>query len=60
MKNIKTTAGNFCAPQGRIGIVVSRFNEFVVESLLKGAIENDSFALFVFYFATKANPKNRT
>ncbi len=37
--NIKTFEGTFIAPQGRFALVVGRFNSFVVESLLQGAID---------------------
>jgi len=39
MKNIKTIEGDFKNCSGRYGIVVARFNSFVVESLLAGAID---------------------
>lgn len=38
MDNIKTTEGDLNARDMRITIVASRFNEFIVESLLKGAV----------------------
>lgn len=37
--NIKTFEGTFIAPHGRFALVVGRFNSFVVESLLQGAID---------------------
>lgn len=36
---LKTIEGNFIAPQGRFALVVGRFNSFVVESLVSGAID---------------------
>ncbi|HHC73383.1 MAG TPA: 6,7-dimethyl-8-ribityllumazine synthase [Thiotrichales bacterium] len=39
MSDIKIVEGSFMAPEGRFGIVVSRFNSFVVESLLEGALD---------------------
>ena len=39
MRNIKTIEGDFKNCTGRYGIVVARFNSFVVESLLAGAID---------------------
>ncbi|ARU54898.1 riboflavin synthase [Oleiphilus messinensis] len=39
MSNIKTYEGNFVNCQGKYAIVVGRFNSFVVESLLDGAID---------------------
>lgn len=38
MEKIKTTAGDLNARDMRITIVASRFNEFIVESLIKGAV----------------------
>jgi 6,7-dimethyl-8-ribityllumazine synthase len=38
MDNIKTTAGDLVIRDGRIAIVAARFNDFIVESLLKGAL----------------------
>jgi 6,7-dimethyl-8-ribityllumazine synthase len=37
--NIKTIEGNFTATNGRFAIVVGRWNSFVVESLVSGAID---------------------
>ncbi len=37
--NIKVTEANLTVEGGRFGIVVARFNSFVVESLLDGAID---------------------
>jgi 6,7-dimethyl-8-ribityllumazine synthase len=37
--SIKTIEGNFTATQGRFAIVVGRWNSFVVESLVTGAID---------------------
>ncbi len=37
--NVKVTEANLNAEGGRFGIVVARFNSFVVESLLEGAID---------------------
>lgn len=39
MKDIKTIEGNFQDVGGRYALVVSRFNSFVVEPLLEGAID---------------------
>ncbi|QKT04398.1 6,7-dimethyl-8-ribityllumazine synthase [Ectothiorhodospiraceae bacterium 2226] len=39
MANIKTTEGDFAARGGRYGLVVGRFNSFVVDSLEGGAID---------------------
>ncbi|MFJ2359612.1 6,7-dimethyl-8-ribityllumazine synthase [Pseudomonas fluorescens] len=36
---LKTIEGTFIAPKGRYALVVGRFNSFVVESLVSGAIE---------------------
>ena len=36
---LKTIEGTFIAPQGRYALVVGRFNSFVVEHLLEGAID---------------------
>ncbi len=38
MENIKTTEGDLVARDARFAIVASRFNDFVVSSLLKGAV----------------------
>lgn len=38
MDNIKTTAGDLVVRDGRFAIVASRFNEFIVDSLIKGAV----------------------
>ena len=38
MQNIKTTEGELLARDMRITIAASRFNEFIVDSLLKGAL----------------------
>jgi 6,7-dimethyl-8-ribityllumazine synthase len=38
MDNIKTTQGDLVVRDARIAIVASRFNEFIVESLVKGAL----------------------
>ncbi len=38
MDNIKTTEGDVIVRDGRFAIVASRFNEFIVESLIKGAV----------------------
>ncbi len=37
--DVKVTEANLNVEEGRFGIVVSRFNSFVVESLLSGAID---------------------
>ncbi len=37
--NVKVTEANLNAEGGRFGLVVARFNSFVVESLLDGAID---------------------
>ena len=39
MKDVKVIEGNFTQVGGRYGIVVARFNSFVVESLLEGAVD---------------------
>ena len=39
MKDIKTIEGTFTDAGGRYGIVVARFNSFVVEALLEGAVD---------------------
>ena len=39
MRNIKTIEGNFINNDAKIAIVVGRFNSFVVESLLDGALD---------------------
>lgn len=39
MSNIKTYEGDFTPNQGRYAIVVGRFNSFVVESLVEGALD---------------------
>ena len=39
MDKIKTTEGDLIARDARYAIVASRFNEFVVESLIKGALD---------------------
>lgn len=38
MDKIKTTEGDVIVRDGRFAIVASRFNEFIVESLIKGAL----------------------
>ena len=38
MDKIKTTQGDVVVRDGRFAIVASRFNEFIVESLIKGAL----------------------
>ena len=38
MDKIKTTEGDVIVRDGRFAIVATRFNEFIVESLIKGAI----------------------
>ena len=38
MDKIKTTEGDVIVRDGRFAIVASRFNEFIVESLIKGSI----------------------
>jgi 6,7-dimethyl-8-ribityllumazine synthase len=38
MQKIKTTEGDLNARDARFTIVASRFNEFIVESLIKGAV----------------------
>ena len=40
LQNIKTIEGNFTSGKAYYGIAVSRFNEFIVESLLKGAVDS--------------------
>lgn len=39
MHTIKTIEGDFIAPSARLAIVASRFNGFIVESLVAGAID---------------------
>lgn len=39
MKDIKTIEGTFTDVAGRYAIVVARFNSFVVEALLEGAVD---------------------
>ncbi len=39
MNNVKTFEGDFAVRDARFAIVVSRFNSFVVESLLAGALD---------------------
>lgn len=39
MKNIKTYEGDFRNVSGKFAMVVGRFNSFVVESLLEGAVD---------------------
>ncbi|WP_022962923.1 6,7-dimethyl-8-ribityllumazine synthase [Halopseudomonas pelagia] len=39
MSAIRTIEGDFMASEGRYALVVGRFNSFVVESLLSGAID---------------------
>lgn len=39
MHSIRTIEGDFAAAQGRYALVVGRFNSFVVESLLSGALD---------------------
>lgn len=39
MSKIKTIEGNMTVRDARFGIVVSRFNGFIVESLLEGALD---------------------
>ena len=38
MDRIKTTEGDLIVRDGRFAIVAARFNEFIVESLIKGAL----------------------
>jgi 6,7-dimethyl-8-ribityllumazine synthase len=38
MDNIKTTEGDLIVRDGRFAIVAARFNEFIVDSLVKGAL----------------------
>jgi len=38
MDRIKTTEGDLIVRDGRFAIVASRFNDFIVESLIKGAL----------------------
>jgi 6,7-dimethyl-8-ribityllumazine synthase len=38
MDNIKTTEGDLVIRDGRFAIVAARFNDFIVESLIKGAL----------------------
>src|SRR5687768_2362481 len=39
MSNIKTLEGDFSAVKGRYALVVARFNAFIVESLVAGAVD---------------------
>jgi len=39
MKDIKVFEGDFTSGKGKYGIAVARFNEFIVENLLTGAID---------------------
>jgi len=39
MKDIKTVEGGFTDAAGRYALVVARFNSFVVEALLEGAVD---------------------
>ena len=39
MNNVRTIEGDLIARDMRIAIVAARFNEFVVESLIKGAVD---------------------
>jgi len=39
MSNIKTFSGDFSAQGIRVGIVAGRFNDFVVEHLINGAVD---------------------
>ena len=39
MKNIKTIEGGYSVDKARFAIVVSRFNSFVVQHLLEGAVD---------------------
>ena len=36
---MKVIEGNLAAPEAKITIVISRFNSFLVESLLEGALD---------------------
>ena len=38
MERIKTTEGDLVVRDGRFAIVASRFNDFIVESLIKGSL----------------------
>lgn len=38
MDNIKTTQGELVVRDGRFALVASRFNDFIVDSLIKGAL----------------------
>ncbi|MBV1885373.1 MAG: 6,7-dimethyl-8-ribityllumazine synthase [Gammaproteobacteria bacterium] len=40
MSQIKSTEGDFASVSGRYALVVGRFNSFVVESLVEGAIDS--------------------
>jgi len=40
MDSIKTTQGDLIIRDGRFAIVAARFNEFIVESLIKGALHS--------------------
>ncbi len=41
MDRIKTTEGDVIVRDGRFAIVAARFNEFIVESLIKGSLPRD-------------------
>ena len=47
MTAIRTIEGDFIAPQGRYALVVGRFNSFVVESLVAGAVDVSLWAASV-------------
>ena len=40
MTAIRTIEGDFVTGQGRYALVVGRFNSFVVESLVEGAVDS--------------------
>lgn len=39
MNNIKTLEGDYLAADARFAVVASRFNEFIVDRLIKGAVD---------------------
>jgi len=39
MKNIKTFEGSLVVRDARVGLIVARFNSFIVDSLLQGAVD---------------------
>ena len=57
--NINLIEGKVIAPEGmRVGIVASRFNSFIVEKLLEGAVDGLAHAQAV-YIVGEGNMYNR-